>query len=125
MIAAAADLDFDDLAGRLARLERLARLLDSALPIPGTSLRFGADSVLGLIPGVGDAVALGISLFALNEAWRLGAPPRLIARMMANLAIDAGLGAIPVAGDIFDLLFKSNTRNLRLLIAHLDRELGE
>jgi hypothetical protein len=96
--------------------------MDSALCIPGTRIRFGADSALGLIPGAGDVIGLGISLFALGEAMRLGVPPRLLARMIGNIAIDTGLGAIPVAGDIFDLLFKSNTRNLKLLLEHLERE---
>ena len=113
----------DDRARSLARLDRLAHLMDSALRIPGTGIRFGADSALGLIPGAGDMIALGISAFALMEAWRLGAPPRLIARMIGNVAIDTGFGAIPVVGDIFDLLFKSNTRNLKLLLQHFEREL--
>jgi hypothetical protein len=120
--AAAASFDLDDQARRLARLKTLARLMDSALCIPGTRIRFGADSALGLIPGAGDVIGLGISLFALGEAMRLGVPPRLLARMIGNIAIDTGLGAIPVAGDIFDLLFKSNTRNLKLLLEHLERE---
>jgi len=120
--AAAASFDLDDQARRLARLKTLALLMDSALCIPGTRIRFGADSALGLIPGAGDVIGLGISLFALGEAMRLGVPPRLLARMIGNIAIDTGLGAIPVAGDIFDLLFKSNTRNLKLLLEHLERE---
>ena len=120
--AAAAPFDLDDHARRLARLRALARLMDTALRIPGTRIRFGADSALGLIPGAGDVIGLGISLFALGEAIRFGVPPRLLARMIGNIAIDTGLGAIPVAGDIFDLLFKSNTRNLKLLLEHLERE---
>lgn len=121
-LAAAAAFDSDDHARRLARLKRLARLMDTALRIPGTGIRFGADSALGLIPGAGDVIGLGVSLFALSEAVRLGAPARLITRMIGNIAIDTGLGAIPVAGDIFDLLFKSNTRNLKLLLEHFERE---
>jgi hypothetical protein len=120
--AAAAPFDLDDHARRLARLKQLARIMDSALRIPGTRIRFGADSALGLIPGAGDVLGLGISLFALMEAVRLGAPGHLLTRMIANVAIDTGLGAIPIAGDIFDLLFKSNTRNLKLLLEHFERE---
>ncbi len=120
--ATAAELGHDDHARRLARLKGLARVMDTALRIPGTRIRFGADSGLGLIPGAGDMLALGISAFALVEAVRLGAPPRVIARMIGNVAIDTGLGAIPVAGDVFDLLFKSNTRNLKLLLQHFERE---
>jgi hypothetical protein len=120
--AAAAPFDLDDHARRLARLKQLARIMDTALRIPGTRIRFGADSALGLIPGAGDVLGLGISLFALMEAMRLGAPGHLLTRMIANIAIDTGLGAIPVAGDIFDLLFKSNTRNLKLLLEHFETE---
>ena len=120
--ATIADIGLDDHARRLARPKRLAHVLDTARRIPGPRIRFGADSALGLIPGAGDVVALGISAFALMEAVRLGAPPRVIARMIGNVAIDTGLGAIPVAGDIFDLLFKSSTRNLKLLLEHFERE---
>lgn len=121
--ATAAAFDIDDRQRSLARLRRLARLMDSALGIPGTRIRFGADSALGFIPGAGDVIGLGISAFALMEAWRLGAPPRLMARMIGNVAIDTGIGAIPIAGDIFDVLFKSNTRNLKLLLDHFERDL--
>ena len=120
--AAAAPFDLDDHARRLARLKQLARVMDTALRIPGTRIRFGADSALGLIPGAGDVLGLGISLFALLEAIRLGAPGHVLTRMIANVAIDTGLGAIPVVGDIFDLLFKSNTRNLKLRLEHFERE---
>ena len=121
--AAFAAFERDDRARSLARLKRLAHLMDTALRIPGTRIRFGADSALGLIPGAGDVIGLGISAFALMEALRLGAPPRLIARMIGNVAIDTGLGAIPVAGDIFDVVFKSNTRNLKLVLDHFERDL--
>lgn len=121
--AATAAFEMDDRARSLARLKRLAHLMDTALCIPGTRIRFGADAALGLIPGAGDVIGLGISAFALMEALRLGAPPRLIARMIGNVAIDTGLGAIPVAGDIFDMVFKSNTRNLKLLLDHFERDL--
>jgi Domain of unknown function (DUF4112) len=120
--ATTAAIDADDRVRSLARLKRLARIMDSALAIPGTRIRFGADSALGLIPGAGDAIGLGLSAYALIEAMRLGAPSRLIARMIGNVAIDTSLGAIPVAGDIFDLLFKSNARNLKLLLDHFERE---
>jgi hypothetical protein len=120
---ATAAFDLDDHARSLARLKRLAHVMDTALRIPGTRIRIGADSALGLIPGAGDVIGLGISAFALMEAWRLGAPPQLIARMISNVAIDTGLGAVPIVGDVFDLLFKSNTRNLKLLLNHLEREL--
>lgn len=101
------------------RLEQLAALLDSAWSIPGTSIRFGADSLLGFIPGIGDALGLLLSGYIVSEAKRLGAPPSLIARMSVNVGIDAAIGAIPVLGDLFDVAFKANLRNAALLREHL------
>jgi Domain of unknown function (DUF4112) len=103
----------------LIRITRLARVMDTAWRIPFTKWRFGLDSVLGLIPGAGDAINLGLSAYALLLAHRLGAPPALLVRMAGNAAIDFGIGSIPVVGDVFDLFFKSNTRNLRMLSEYL------
>lgn len=102
------------------RIERIAALLDSAVGIPGTRLRFGLDSVLGLIPGVGDVLGLALGGTILYEGVRAGAPRALILRMLGNSAIDALGGLVPVLGDVFDLAFKSNRRNARLLLEHLD-----
>ena len=110
-----------DHAKQLQRLQRLARLMDTAWGIPFTRLRFGMDSVLGLVPGAGDAIGFGISAYAVILAHRMGAPPALLVKMLANAAIDAGVGSIPVAGDVFDLFFKANTRNLRLLSEFLEK----
>lgn len=99
----------------LARARRIARLLDSAAPVPGTGIRFGLDSVLGLIPGLGDATGAAMSGYLILVASRLGAPRTTIVRMLANVGIDAVVGAIPVLGDLFDVAFKANTRNLALL----------
>jgi hypothetical protein len=110
-----------DPAKTLARLQRLAKLMDTAWGIPFTRLRFGLDSVLGLIPGAGDAVNLGVGLYSLYLARKLGAPGSLQARMLANTAIDFGLGSVPLLGDIFDLFFKSNVRNLKLLTEFLEQ----
>lgn len=98
--------------------EQLATLLDDAFRIPGTNLRFGWDSVIGLVPGVGDAATLVISLAPVATAWKLGASRWLLARMLLNVGVDATIGAIPVAGDLFDLFFKANRRNMRLLQRH-------
>jgi hypothetical protein len=100
------------------RLERLATLLDSAFVIPGTGIRFGADPLLGLVPGAGDLVALGLSGYMLLEAHRLEAPASLLTRMAANIALDAAVGSIPLLGDLFDVAFKANRRNMRLLREH-------
>ena len=101
------------------RLERLATALDSAFVVPGLGVRFGADSILGLVPGVGDAISLGLSGWLILEAKRLGAPPAMLARMAANLAVDAVVGSVPVAGDVFDVFFKANRRNMALLRRHI------
>jgi hypothetical protein len=106
----------------LKKLQQLARLMDTAWRIPFTRIRFGFDSVVGLIPGAGDVVNLGVSAYTLLLARRLGAPNSLLLRMAANAGIDFGLGSVPIAGDIFDLFFKSNTRNLKLLTDFLEHE---
>ncbi|MEQ8847634.1 DUF4112 domain-containing protein [Botrimarina sp.] len=94
---------------------RLAYLLDDVFRIPGTNIRFGWDSIIGLVPGVGDAATTLIALAPVATAWKLGGSRWLIARMLGNVAIDATVGAIPLAGDAFDLFFKANRRNARML----------
>jgi hypothetical protein len=107
---------------RIARIETLAGLLDTALLVPGTNIRLGFDALIGLVPGIGDAVTAALSLWLVKEAHALGAPRHLIARMLGNIAIDSLAGAVPVLGDVFDVVWKSNRRNLHLLRRHLDRE---
>lgn len=115
------DGEFTDRAEHLRRLRRLAaiaRLMDTAIRIPGTGIRFGADSVLGLVPLVGDAGGALVGLYIVNEARRLGLPPAKLARMLGNVAADSILGSVPLAGDVFDLFFKSHRRNLHLILDH-------
>jgi hypothetical protein len=112
----------DSRRAALERLEWLAVLLDSALLIPGTNIRFGADAVIGLLPGIGDAITSAVSAYIVFEARRLGVPRHLLMRMIANVAIDGLVGAIPVAGDFFDVMFRANRRNVQLLRRHLERE---
>jgi CheY-like chemotaxis protein len=107
---------------RIDRLDRLSRLLDTALLIPGIDIRFGADAVIGLMPVIGDAITTALSAWIVYEARRLGTPRHLILRMIANVAADGLLGAVPLAGDVFDVLFRANRRNMRLLLEHLKRE---
>jgi hypothetical protein len=106
---------------RLARIDALSVLLDTAFIIPGTNIHFGLDALIGLVPGIGDAVTTVMSLYIVNEARALGAPRLLIARMLANVALDGFVGAIPLVGDAFDVVFRANRRNMALLLAYLDR----
>src|SRR5688572_22207433 len=103
-------------ARAVQRLERLARLLDSEFRVPGTRFRFGLDGLVGFIPGIGDAAGLAISSYIVVEAWRLGAPSPILLRMIANLVVDGAVGAVPIAGDLFDIAWKANKRNMNLLL---------
>ena len=103
----------------VARLENMADWLDSRFRIPGTNVRFGLDAILGLIPGLGDGVLALPSAYLIMAAQRLGASNWLMARMAANVGIDMVLGAVPLIGDIFDIGFKANRRNIALLRRHL------
>ena len=109
-------------AERIARIDALANLLDTAFIVPGTNIRFGVDALIGLIPGIGDAITTAMSLYIVHEARQLGAPGHVIARMLANVALDGVVGAVPFLGDAFDVMWRANRRNMRLLRNHLDRE---
>jgi Domain of unknown function (DUF4112) len=106
-------------ADALARITVLARLLDSAILIPGTNRRIGLDAVIGLVPGTGDVVSAVLASYIIWEARQLGLPRWKIARMIGNLAFDTAFGVIPIAGDVFDVFFKANMRNLRIIHNHL------
>lgn len=93
----------------------LARVLDTAIGIPGTKLRVGLDALLGLIPGAGDAVGAALSGYIILAAARAGASRPVLLRMVGNVLVDTVIGAIPVLGDLFDVAFRSNTRNVALL----------
>lgn len=101
------------------RLRRLAEELDRRWRLPGTPIRFGWDAVLGLVPGIGDAIPLLLGATIPLVAVRCGVPLPVVARMVANLGVDAFLGAVPVIGDLFDIAWKAHRRNLRLLEAAL------
>jgi hypothetical protein len=103
---------------RLRRMRGLARLMDTALRIPGTRFSFGADSVIGFVPGVGDFAGAAISLYIVNEARRLGVPNDKLFKMLVNIGFDAAAGSVPLVGDLFDVYFKSNRRNLDLVLEH-------
>ena len=105
----------------LERLRTLARLLDSAFLIPGTQYRFGVDALIGLVPGIGDAISAVFSMFIVFQAARLGVSRATLTRMMGNVALDTIVGEIPLLGDLFDAGWKSNNRNLALLENHLQQ----
>jgi hypothetical protein len=107
---------------RLKRLDAIATLLDIAFVLPGTKIRYGVDGIIGLIPVVGDIIATALSLWLVREARALGAPWHVIARMLANVAIQGVVGTVPVAGDAFDVLFRANIRNVRLLRRWMDKQ---
>jgi hypothetical protein len=103
------------------RLRTLARVLDNAVRIPGTNYRFGVDAVIGLVPGIGDAVGAVFSVFIVFHAARLGAPKSTLFRMMSNIGLDTIVGEIPLLGDLFDFGWKANSKNMALLEEHLLR----
>ena len=107
---------------RLARLDALAKLLDVAFILPGTNIRYGIDGLIGLIPVVGDIITTAISLWVVREARALGAPWHITARMLGNVAVDGVVGLVPVAGDAFDVMFRANVRNVRMLKRWLDKQ---
>jgi uncharacterized protein DUF4112 len=107
---------------RLARLEAIAKLLDVAFIVPGTKFRYGIDGLIGLIPVVGDIITTAISLWLVREARALGAPWHITTRMLANVAVDGVVGLVPVAGDAFDVMFRANVRNVRMLKRWLDKQ---
>jgi hypothetical protein len=108
-------------ADPLARARTLARLLDSAVRVPGTGIRFGADAVIGLIPGLGDIGGAALAGYLVILAQRLGVPRAVVLRMLANVAVDTLGGTVPLIGDLFDVAYKSNLRNVALLERALER----
>ncbi len=113
-----------DAASRRAaidRIDRLATLFDTAFIVPGTNVRFGVEAVLRLVPGIGDAVASALSCYLIYEAHRLDVPRFLLARMIANVALEGAVGVVPIAGDAFDVFFRANRRNVALLRRHFER----
>jgi hypothetical protein len=107
---------------RLARLDALAKLLDVAFILPGTNVRYGIDGLIGLIPVVGDLITTAISLWLVREARALGAPWHLTMRMLGNVALDGVVGIVPLVGDAFDVMFRANVRNVKLLHRWLEKQ---
>lgn len=103
----------------LTRIRLLSQFLDNAIQLPGTSFRIGFDPLLGLVPGAGDIASVLISVYIVLEALRFQLPRETLIRMVSNLLTDTALGTVPVAGDMFDVVWKANARNVRLLEDHL------
>jgi hypothetical protein len=105
---------------KLTKLRRVSRILDNAIAIPGTKISFGLDPILGLLPGGGDTVTGGIAAYIVVEAAKMGVPREILWKMVGNILIDSFAGTVPVVGDIFDLGWKANIKNIELLEKHLD-----
>ncbi len=103
------------------RLEALEKLLERAFHIPGTKIPFGLDSIIGLVPVLGDLITAAMGAYIVWEARNLGMSKWQLIRMTANVGIDTAIGAIPIVGDAFDLVWRSNTKNLRIIKKHLDK----
>jgi hypothetical protein len=112
--------DSEERMKRLARMERVGRLLDEQFVLPGTGYRFGLDGLLGLLPGGGDALTAGLSAYLIYEAARAGVRKRTLVQMSGNLLVDFIIGSVPVAGDLFDFFWKANRKNI--VLARRDRE---
>jgi hypothetical protein len=106
---------------RLRRYSLIVNALDQLFRVPGTRWRFGLDSIIGLVPGAGDIATATVGAYGLVVAFQNGAPASIQIRMLLNLLVDAAVGAIPIAGDLFDFVFKANVRNQRLLTGWLER----
>ena len=105
---------------KVSRLRRISRLLDNAISIPGTKISFGLDPIIGLLPGGGDTITGGIAGYIVVEAARMGVPREVLWKMVGNILIDSVAGTVPVVGDIFDVGWKANVKNIELLEKHLE-----
>lgn len=107
----------------VAKLKKLEQRLDRKFSVLG--VEFGTDAIVGLVPFVGDLITSLTGLYIIHQARKLGATRWTMTRMLINWGIDTGIGAVPVVGDVFDVMFKSNTKNVKLLIADLERRAVE
>jgi hypothetical protein len=109
----------DSKAASFQRLRTLTRLLDNIVAVPGTPVAIGLDPIIGMLPGVGDFIGVGISAYIVLEAARLGVPKATLSRMVFNILLDGFVGILPFVGDVFDFTWKANTRNMKLVEAHM------
>ena len=110
-----------DPASVRARVEMLERLLERSFTVPGVNMPVGLDAIIGLVPVLGDLLTTAMGAYVVWEARNLGLPKWKLARMGANVLFDTAIGAIPVVGDAADFVFRSNTRNLKIIRKHLDK----
>ena len=118
-------LDHNDRETIIQSVEKLARLMDSRFNIPGIPVKLGLDTIIGLIPGIGDTIGLGISGYIIAQSKRIGVSQTTIYKMVANVLIDWLIGIIPILGDLFDWGWQANNRNARLLRRHFEKHLSE
>ena len=104
-----------------ARVEAMAKLLERSFHIPGTKIPFGLDTVVGLVPVLGDVVTAAMGAYIVWEARNLGMSKWQLIRMAANVGVDTAIGAVPLVGDVFDFVWRSNSKNLRIIKKHLDK----
>ena len=116
-------LDQTWVRSELESVEQISSLLDDRFRIPGTRIRFGFDAIVGLVPGVGDVLTSGFSLYIVSRARAAGVSKLKLGRMLWNVLVDVTLGTLPVVGDIFDVTWKSNRKNLHILRRHLESHL--
>ena len=107
------------------KLDKLATWLDSAIVVPGTNFRVGWDTLIGLVPGIGDLTSALISSWIVLQAKHMGVSKWTLARMISNVGVDAVIGSVPLVGDLFDATFKSNRKNIELLRRHLEKQQGK
>lgn len=115
-------LERAEVEAALARLNSVARLMDSLFAIPGTGIRLGVDSLIGVVPVVGDLFAQAVAAYLIWEAKKLGVSKLTLWRMVGNTLVDTVVGAVPLVGDAFDVAFKANMKNLRLVQRHLEKQ---
>ncbi len=108
----------------LAKLWRLSRLMDNAFVIPGTNIRYGLDPLLGLIPGIGDTITVAVSAYIYSFAKRAGVPGHQRMRMVWNIFVDWLVGLIPLVGDIFDVKFKANIKNIAIITKYVESQVS-
>jgi hypothetical protein len=118
---AAEPIRCSDMERRLRRMALLAKFTDKLVRIPGTDVKIGLDAIVGAVPVAGDAAMFALSLVLIRDAHKLGVPPAIIRKMVANAVLDASIGAVPFVGDLFDLVYRANERNLRLVEGHVGR----